>query len=85
MVSPVLRGANHDFPAVKAGVVKGVHGLAVFQHHIVCDVDYIIDGTHAGRRADADASNVGEGSILIFLTILPVYLRAESGIFNLNF
>ena len=35
--------ADHDFPALDIAVVKGVHGLAVFQHHIVGDVHNVID------------------------------------------
>ncbi|MPM71840.1 hypothetical protein SDC9_118811 [bioreactor metagenome] len=48
--------------------IEGVHGLAVFHHDIVCDVDDVVDGAHAagpdplpqpfGRGADFD---IGDG------------------------
>ena len=41
-------GANDDMIALHAGEVKGVHGLAVFQHHIVGDVHDVVDGADAG-------------------------------------
>ena len=34
--------------ALYAGEVKGVHGLAVFQHHVVGDVHDVVDGADAG-------------------------------------
>ena len=34
--------------ALHAGEVEGVHGLAVFQHHIVGDVHDVVDGADAG-------------------------------------
>ena len=41
-------GADDDVVALHAGEVEGVHGLAVFQHHIVGDVHDVVDGADAG-------------------------------------
>ena len=41
-----------DLALVHAAEIKGVHGLAVLQHHIVCDIHNVVDGPHA-RVADA--------------------------------
>ena len=41
-------GTDDDVAALHAGEVKGVHGLAVFQHHIVGDVHDVVDGADAG-------------------------------------
>ena len=41
-------GADDDVAALYAGEVKGVHGLAVFQHHVVGDVHDVVDGADAG-------------------------------------
>ena len=41
-------GADDDVAALHAGEVEGVHGLAVFQHHIVGDVHDVVDGADAG-------------------------------------
>ena len=41
-------GADDDMVALHAGEVEGVHGLAVFQHHIVGDVHDVVDGADAG-------------------------------------
>src|SRR5699024_9073654 len=43
----VLGPADDDVSALHIAVVKGVHGLAVLQHHIVGDVHDVVDGTHA--------------------------------------
>src|SRR5699024_1437291 len=40
--------AHDDFVLLDAGIVKSVHGLAIFQHDIVGDIDNVVDGTHAG-------------------------------------
>ena len=45
---PVPGGADDDVAALHAGEVKGVHGLAVFQHHVVGDVHDVVDGADAG-------------------------------------
>ena len=36
--------ADDDLAALHIAVVKGVHGLAIFQHNIVCDVHDVVDG-----------------------------------------
>ena len=41
-------GTDDDVAALYAGEVEGVHGLAVFQHHIVGDVHDVVDGADAG-------------------------------------
>ena len=41
-------GTDDDVSALHAGEVKGVHGLAVFQHDVVCDVHDVVDGADAG-------------------------------------
>ena len=41
-------GADDDVAALHAGEVEGVHGLAVFQHHIVGDVHDVVDGADTG-------------------------------------
>ena len=41
-------GADDDVAALYAGEVKGVHRLAVFQHHVVGDVHDVVDGADAG-------------------------------------
>ena len=61
-------GAAHDNVAVlHLRQIKSVHRVAGFQHHIVCDIDNIVDGTNAGgvqrlahphrRRADFHVAN----------------------------
>ena len=44
----LLGPADDDLSALHIAVVKGVHGLAVFQHHVVGDVHDVVDGAHAG-------------------------------------
>ena len=44
----VLRPADDDLAALHIAVVKGVHGLAVFQHDVVGDVHDVVDGPHPG-------------------------------------
>ena len=39
--------AHYYFTTLYAGIIKGVHRLAIFQHNIVCDINNIVDGTHA--------------------------------------
>ena len=43
----VLGFPHHDLAGGNIAVIKGVHGLAVFQHDVVGDVHDVIDGTHA--------------------------------------
>ena len=43
----LLGPADDDVAALHIAVVKGVHGLAVLQHHIVGDVHDVVDGTDA--------------------------------------
>ena len=60
-----------DLPALDAGEVEGVHGLAVLEHDIVCDIDDVVDGTHArvadtlahpgGRRGDLHVAHHAAG------------------------
>ena len=54
--------ADDDFAALHVAVVEGMHGLAVFQHHIVGNVHDVVDGPYPhgaqplphplGRRGD---------------------------------
>ena len=39
--------AHNDFAAFHILIIERVHRLAVFQHNIVCDIDDIVDRTHA--------------------------------------
>ena len=43
----LARGAHDDVAAFDAAEVKCVHRLAVFEHHIVRDIDDVVDGAHA--------------------------------------
>ena len=43
----ILRPADDDLAALHVAVVKGVHGLAVFQHHVVGDIHDVVDGADA--------------------------------------
>ena len=43
-----LAGAAHpDVAAVHVLIIEAMHGLAVFQHDVVGDVDQVVDGAHA--------------------------------------
>ena len=44
---PLLCPADDDLAALYIAIVKGVHGLAILQHHIVGDVHDVVDGAHA--------------------------------------
>src|SRR5699024_5887260 len=44
---PIFGGADGDLVAVYILVVKGMHGLAVFQHDIVGNINNIVDGPNA--------------------------------------
>ena len=44
----ILGGAYDDLAAAHLVQIKGVHGMAGFQHHIVGDIYNVIDGAHAG-------------------------------------
>ena len=46
-VLALLRPADDDLAALHIAVVKGVHGLAVLQHHVVGDVHDVVDGADA--------------------------------------
>ena len=56
----LARAAHDDLAAVYIAVVKGVHRLTVFDHHIVRDVHDVVDGADA-RRAQALAHPLGAG------------------------
>ena len=43
----LLGPADDDMAALHIAVVKGVHGLAVLQHHVVGDVHDVVDGADA--------------------------------------
>ena len=67
----ILGGADDDLLAVEAGIIKGVHGLTIFQHDIVGDVNDVVDRsdsggaqTHSqpqGRGSDSDIFNYAGG------------------------
>ena len=42
----LLGPADDDLAALHIAVVKGVHGLPVLQHHVVGDVNDVVDRTH---------------------------------------
>ena len=42
----VLRAAHHDLVACDVVVIVGVHGLSVLFHHVVGDVNDVVDRTH---------------------------------------
>ena len=54
-------GADVDFAFGEAGFVEGVEGLAHFHHHVVGDIDDVIDGADADRL-EAGAEPVGAGA-----------------------
>ena len=43
----VLRTADDYLAALDIAIVKSVHRLAVFHHDIVCDINNVVNGTHA--------------------------------------
>ena len=47
-------------PAVHIFRIEAVHGLAIFQHHIVCNIHKVVDGAHAAQ-AQALAHPAGRG------------------------
>src|SRR5690606_21922606 len=67
----VAGGAHDDLVAGEFFGIEGVHGLAVFEHHVVADIDDVVDRAQAdggqaladpvGRRADFDAGDDGGG------------------------
>ena len=67
----LARGAHDDLLAADAREIEGVHGLAVLEHDIVCDVDDIVDRAHAAvaqalahprrGRADLDVAHHARG------------------------
>ena len=79
----LARGAHDDVAAFDAAEVKGVHRLAVFEHHIVRDIDDVVDGAHAAvaqslahpawRRSDLDVFHHARG-----------VARAEVAVLNVN-
>ena len=45
----VGRAAHDDLLAADLRRVEGVHRLAVFQHHVVADIDDVVDRPQADR------------------------------------
>ena len=41
--------SDNYLAAPDSALVEGVHRLAELEHHVVCDVDYVVDRAHAGR------------------------------------
>ena len=78
----LARGAHDDVPALDAAEVKGVHRLAVFEHHIVRDIDDVVDGAHAAvaqslahparRRSDLDVFHHARGVARAEVAVLNV-------------
>ena len=68
-VSPASAFAHDDLAGRYIAVIKGVHGLAVFQHDVVGDVHDVVDGTHAVGAQTVGAASLGEGAILTLATI----------------
>ena len=77
----VAGASYHDARAVKLSVIEGVHGLAVFQHNIVGDVNDIVDGTNA-RRAQSHAEPQGRGGDLDILDHACRIAEAQVGRVN---
>ena len=57
----VSRAANLNLCTGKAGVVKRVHGLTVFEHYVVCNVNDIVYGTNTAC-AESHSEPKGRGS-----------------------
>ena len=70
-----------DLTVVDAGEVKGVHGLAILEHDIVCDVDNVVYGTHTGIT-DTLAHPCGAGSDADVLDHTGGVAGAELRVFN---
>ena len=78
----LARGAHDDVAAFDAAEVKGVHRLAVFEHHIVRDIDDVVDGAHAAvaqslahparRRSDLDVFHHARGVARAEVAVLNV-------------
>ena len=47
---PVLRAPYDNFMPADLVIVIGMHGLAVFEHHVICDVHQIVDRADPGGR-----------------------------------
>ena len=62
--SPSRRGADDQLAAGDLVEVEGVQRLRGQQHHVVGDVDDVVDRPLAGRRSAAPCSQSGEGPIV---------------------
>ena len=61
----VLGFPHHDLAGRNIAVIKGVHGLTVFQHDVVGDVHDVIDGTHAVGAQTAAQPLGGGGDLYV--------------------
>jgi len=79
----VLRAAHDDLVSLDRIEVKGVHGLAVFDHDIVGNVDQIVDGTDpAGREPSLHPP--GGGADLYILADTGCIAAAQVGVLYLD-
>ena len=69
------------FSVVNAGEVKSVHGLAVFEHDIVRDVDYVVYRSHSGISDTLAHPGGRRGDLYVFYHSGSVS-RAELGVLN---
>ena len=77
-------GAAHDDPvSADARVVKGVHGLAVFLHDIVRDIDDVVDRADTGGAQTAAQPRGGGLDLYVFDHPRRI-ARAESGVPDLH-
>ena len=76
-------GADHDLAALHAAEVKGVHGLAVFQHDIVGDIHNVVDGADTGVAQPLPHPGGGGADFYVFYQTGGVP-GAQVGIFDLN-
>ena len=47
---PVLCALHDDLVTADLIVVIAVHRLTILEHHVICDIDDVIDRTDAGAR-----------------------------------
>ena len=77
MVSPIFCPPYNDLRPADIPHIKGVHGLAGFQHHEVGDVDNVVNGAHPGAL-DAALHPVRGFLNPQVATARPIYLGQRS-------
>ena len=43
----MLSSANNDLSALQLVVIKTMKRLTVLQHHVICNINNVVNGTHA--------------------------------------